>query len=156
WVPETYQCTRTVYHRECKQVPCTTYKCECVPENRTYTCTTYKMVPETRTVVRKICECVPTVEQRTVMQTFVTCKPVTTTCRRCVDRGHYECREVCCSPSFRERFRRFWHRHHRCGCDDCCNTCCNACCQPTRTVRVWVPCPVWEEYPVTCYKRVCE
>jgi hypothetical protein len=25
-----------------------------------------------------------------------------------------------------------------------------------KTVRVWVPCPTWEEVPVTTYERVCE
>jgi hypothetical protein len=27
---------------------------------------------------------------------------------------------------------------------------------PMKTIRVWCPCPTWEECPVTCYQRVCE
>jgi hypothetical protein len=110
------------------------------------------MVPEVRTETRTVCVCVPTVEERTVMQTYVTCKPVTHMVRRCVDRGHWECREVPCEPPHRWKgcLKRLFHR-------DCCDSCCEPCCPPpTKTVRVWCPCPVWEEVPVTCMQRVCE
>ena len=36
-VPETYKCMWTAYRTECKQVPYTCYRCECVPETRTRT-----------------------------------------------------------------------------------------------------------------------
>jgi hypothetical protein len=112
------------------------------------------MVPEVRTVTRTECVCVPSVEQRTVMTTHVSYKPVTRMCRRCVDRGHYECREVPCGPSFGERLRALCHRHKKCGCESECNECCAP--PRTKTVKCWVPCKVWEEYPVTTCQRVCE
>jgi hypothetical protein len=148
WVPETYPCTRTVYRTECRQEAYTAYRCECVPETRTRTCVVNKMVPEVQTVVRKVCVCVPYVQERTVMQTFVTCKPETTIVRRCVDHGHWECCEVPCGPTLCDRIKRCFRR--RCCCD------CEPCCVRTKTVKHWVPCPVWEEVPVTCMRRVCE
>jgi hypothetical protein len=150
WVPETYQTTRTVYRQEYKQESYTAYRCECVPEVRTRTCTYYTQVPEVRNVVRNVCTCVPVVEERTVMQTHVSYKPVTTVSRRCVDHGHYECREVPCPPSFWERMRKHFHHHKDCCCEP------EPCCVRMKTVRVWVPCPVWEEVPVTCMQRICE
>jgi hypothetical protein len=149
WVPENYTTTRTVYTRECKTETYTAYRCECVPETKTRTVTCYKMVPETRVETRKVCEMVPTVEERTVMQTHVVCKPVTEVVRKCVDRGHYECREVPCGPSLLDRLKGCFHRH-----DDCCEPC--PPCPRTKTVRVWVPCPVWEEKTVCRMQRVCE
>src|ERR1700730_6522813 len=77
WVPEQYQTTRTVYKTECRQEAYTAYKCESVPETRTRVCTVYKQVPEVKTVMKTVCESVPVVEERTVLESFVTCKPVT-------------------------------------------------------------------------------
>jgi len=151
WVPENYQTTRTVYTRECKQETYTAYRCESVPETRTRTCTVYKMVPEVKTVTRQVCVCVPVVEERTVMESHVVCKPETQVVRCCVDKGHYECREVPCGPSFGERFHKLCGRHNDCCCEPC-----NDCCVRTKTVRCWVPCPTWEEHTVCCVKRVCE
>jgi hypothetical protein len=173
WVSQPYTCTRTCYRTECREETYTAYKCECYPETRTRTCTVWKTVPETRTVTRAVCVCVPTVEERTVMQQCVSYKPVTTTCRRCVDRGHWECRQVPCGCDngcnrghrLGGWLKRCFHRNGCCdngcnpchsGCNSCCNTCCQPCCQPMKTVRCWVPCPTWEEYPVTCCQRVCE
>jgi hypothetical protein len=145
-------CTRTSYRVECRQETYTAYRCECVPETRTRTCTVYKNVPEVKTVTRSYCVCVPVVEERTVMRAHVTCKPVTTTCRRCVDHGHYECREVPCHERHcKGLLTGLFHKHHGC-CDDCCEPCP----PPTKTVKVWVPCKVWEEVPVTRMERVCE
>jgi hypothetical protein len=149
WVPETYPCTRTVYKTEYKHEAYTAYKTECVPETRTRTCVSYRMVPEVKEVVRRVCVSVPVVEERTVMQAHWTCKPVTTISRRCVDRGHWECREVPCEPSLRDRLKKKFRKK------DCCEPCCEPC-PPTKIVRVWVPCKVWEEVPVTCMQRVCE
>ncbi|HEV3261605.1 MAG TPA: hypothetical protein VG013_32445 [Gemmataceae bacterium] len=147
WVPQTYQATRTCYRTECREEKYTAYRCECVPETRTRTCTVYRSVSEVRNETRNVCVCVPVVETRTVTQQYVTCKPVTRTVRKCVDRGHWECREVCCKPSFWARLKRHCHKR------DCCEC---SCPPPTKTVRVWVPCKVWEECPITCYERVCE
>src|SRR5436190_23770514 len=59
WVPETYQCTRTVYKTETRQETYTAFKCECVPETRTRTCTVNRMVPEVKQVTKNVCVTVP-------------------------------------------------------------------------------------------------
>lgn len=146
-VPETYTTTRTVYKTEWKEEKYTAYRCETVPETRTRTYTVCKQVQETVTETRNVCVLTPTVEERTVMETHVTCKPVTRMVSRCVDRGHYECREVPCQPSWRERLKKLCHR--KSCCDDCCPP-------PTKVVKVWVPCKVWEQVPCTTIERVCE
>jgi len=151
WVPETYPSTRTTYSTESKQETYTAYRCESTPEVRTRVCTVYHQVPETKTCTRTVCVCVPCVEERTVMQNHVTCKPVTHMVRRCVDKGHWECREVPCEPSCKERLRKCFRKKK-----DCCDSCEPCCPPPTKTVRVWVPCKVWEEVPVTSMERVCE
>src|SRR5438874_2047227 len=96
WVPEQYQATRTVCRTEQRQETYTGYRTECVPETCSRTVCVMKQVPEVQTVCRTICETVPTVETRTIMQTKVTCVPVTCMVKKCVDQGHYECREVPC------------------------------------------------------------
>lgn len=150
WAPEQYQCTRTSYRTECRTETYTAYRCESYPEQRTRVCTVYRMVPEVKEVIRRVCVCVPHVEERTVMQAHVTCKPVTKIVRRCVDKGHWECREVPCDPP--KKKRKWFSRKH-----DCCEPCCDPCCPPpTKIVRVWVPCKVWVETPVTCMEKVCE
>jgi hypothetical protein len=159
-VTEQVPCTRTVYKKECRTEEYTAYKTECVPETRTRTCTTYKRVCETVNETRTVCVSVPCVEERTVMKTRTVCVPVTTVTRKCEDHGHYECREVPCGPSFSDRMRK--HFGHK---KDCCDPCATECCeQPkTKTVKVWVPCPVWVEKPCTkiekrteCYAEVCK
>src|SRR5262249_39190104 len=152
WVPQPYQCTRTSYRTECKQETYTAYRCEYVPETRTRICTVYNKVPEVRTVTRTVCVCIPCVEERTVMKTHVTCRPETVMVRTCVDRGHWECKEVPCEPSFRDHCRGLFHPRNRCG-DDCAESC-EPCPPKMRTVKVWVPQMVWEEKPVTRMKRV--
>jgi hypothetical protein len=148
WVPETYQCKRTVYKTECKQEEYTAYRCEIVPETRTRTCTVYKTVQEVRTVTRDVCVTVPVVEERTIMQTHVTCRPVTKIVKKCEDHGHYECREVPVGPTLHERLKKHCRRKNCCECEPECVR--------TKTVKVWVPCKVWVDVPVTCYERVCE
>jgi hypothetical protein len=145
WVPETYQAKRTVYQTVCREEEYTAYKCECVPETRTRT--VYKMVPETRTEMRTVCKCVPVVEEKTIMQSHWTCKPVTKIVKKWEDHGHYECKEVPCGPSLSERIHKCLHHKH---------DCCEECCVRTKTVKCWVPCKVCVETPVTCYERVCE
>jgi hypothetical protein len=107
------------------------------------------MVPETQVVVKKVAVCVPVCEERTVMQAHVTCKPVTKMVKKCVDQGHWECREVCVKPGICERIREACKKHRQ----GCCY------CPPpvkTKTVKVWVPCKVWVETPVTVMEKVCE
>ena len=147
WVPETYQCKRTVYKAECVEEEYTAYKCETVPETKTRT--VYKTVQETKTEMREVCKCVPVVEEKTVMQSHWTCKPVVKTVKKWEDHGHYECKEVECGPSLSERLHKCFHRNN------CCDSC-EASCPRTKTVKCWVPCKVCVEKQVTCYERVCE
>jgi hypothetical protein len=76
--------------------------------------------------------------------------------KKCVDRGHWECKEVPCGPSLGDRLHHAFHNH---GCCDPCNPCATSCCEPcprTKTVKCWVPCKVWEEQKVCCKERVVE
>ena len=150
WAPETYQATKVVYDRVCKEEKYTAYRRETVPETKTRQVTVYRQVPKVKEVVRHVCVTVPVVEERTVMKTHWTCVPETKVVRKCVDKGHYECKEVPCGPSFMDRLKKCFHRN------DCCDDRCEPCVVRTKTVKVWVPCPVWEEHTVTCMKRVCE
>jgi hypothetical protein len=121
-------------------------------ENRTRTFTVYRKVAEVHNETRTVCVNVPVVEEKTIMQTHVSCKPVVKTVCRSVDRGHYECREVCCPPKshcLKDLMAKFCCRHK-----DCCEPCCEPCC--TKTVKVWCPCWVQEECQVTTWERVCE
>jgi hypothetical protein len=149
-VPENYETTRTTYERVCRQEKYTAYRCECAPETRTRTVCVYHKVPEVKEVVRRVC-CghVPVVEERTVMKTQWTCVPETRVVRKCVDKGHYECKEVPCGPSCWDRLRKLCRRN------DCCEEACEPC-PRTKTVKVWVPCPTWQERTVTCTRRVCQ
>jgi hypothetical protein len=144
WVPEQYVATRVSYRAECALEKYTATRTECVPETRAYTCTVSRLVPEVREVVRTVCVPVTTVETCTVMKPVVTCTPVTVVCRKCVDMGHYECREVPCREGCLAKLRRCLHH-------DCCEPC-----PRTKTVREWVPCPVVVEQPVTKIVRTCQ
>jgi len=152
YVQEQVPCTRTVYKRECKTEEYTAYKTECVPEVRTRNVTTYRKVCETVNETRCVCVTVPCVEERTIMKKCTVCKPVTHCTRKCEDHGHYECKEVCCGPSFFDTFKA------KCGHKDCCDPCATECCAPvrTKTVKVWVPCKVWVEHTCTKMERVTE
>jgi hypothetical protein len=147
WVPEHYQTTRTVYKTECVQEKYTAYRTECVPETRTRTVTVNKMVPVVHEEVRTCYISVPTVEHRTVYKTVVRCVPVTCVTRKCVDMGHWECREVPCGEDLWTRVRKMCRKH------DCCEPCEPP---PTKTVKVWCPNKVWVETPHTYMKKVCE
>jgi hypothetical protein len=148
WVPEKYETTRTVYKQECVQEKYTAFRCESVPETRTRNVTTYEKVPVVQEVVKKVCVSVPHVEERTVMEKHWVTVPETKVVRKCVDKGHYECKEVECGPSCWEKMRHHFHKK------DCCEEC--PPCPRTKTVKVWVPCPVWEEHTICCTKKVCE
>ena len=115
----------------------------CVPQTCTRVCTVNKMVPCVQNVVRTVCVPTPCVETRTVMKTVVTCKPVTTVTRKCVDMGHYECKQVPCRQGCLAKMRN----KHKC--------CCECCCVPMKTVRVWCPNKVWVETPCTKMVRCC-
>lgn len=148
WVPEWYETTRTCYKSETVQEKYTAYKYVDSTEKRTRT--TYKYVPTTCEVEKTICKMVPCVEERTVYEKVPVCKPCTYTVRKCVDKGHWECKEVPCGPSLLDRLHSF---KKSCGnsCDPCAQTCCEQPCR-TKTVRVWCPNKVWCEE--TCTKMV--
>lgn len=145
WVPETYQTTRTSCRMEQRQETFTAYRTECTPETRTRTFTVNRMVPEVQTRVITVAHSVPVCEQRTIMQAHWTCKPVTHVVRKCVDMGHYECREVPCGPTLCERIKKL-----------CSRNCCEDPCPKTKIEKVWCPNKVWVETPVTKMERVCE
>src|SRR5262249_41903610 len=153
--------TRTCYKTEQCQEKYTAYKYETVQEKRKRC--VYKTVSEVKEVEKCVCRMVPCTEERTVYDKVWTCKPCTYTVRKCVDQGHWECREVPCGPSCFERLCGAFKRGcgHGCGsgcggcgngcgngcgsgCGDCCNTCCEPC-PRTKTVRVWCPNKVWCE-----------
>jgi hypothetical protein len=152
WVPEKYTTTRTVYERVSHEEKYEAHRCEWVTQTQTYNVTVCQQVWEEKEIIKHVCVSVPVVEERTVMQTHVSYKPESHVVRKCVDKGHYECKEVPCGPSFSDRVRKLCSRHK-----DCCDDCCEPCCPPkTKTVKCWVPCPVWEEHVVCSMKKVCE
>lgn len=154
WVPERVQCERTVMKYETRQEKYTAFRCECVAEKKMVTRCVTERVPVTKTVT--VCEKVPCCEERTIMQTRTCCKPVCKTVRKCVDKGHYECKCVECKPGFLERMHS--HKKKDCCADSCGNSnCCEQqACPKYKTEKVWVPCPVWEEHQVTCMQKVTE
>jgi hypothetical protein len=143
WVPQNVVENRTVYKQVCEVEKYTAYRTECVAEQRVRTYCVSRMVPEWREEVRVCWVPVTTIEKRECLKPVVTCKPVTTVCRKCVDMGHYECREVPCHESCFAKWRR---KHH----SDCCEEC-----PPTKIEKVWVPCKVWVETPVTTMVKTC-
>jgi len=152
-VPETYTAKRIVYTPQTRVEHYTAYRCESVPVVREHTVTVYNRVPVTEVQVRRVCVNVPAVEERTVMRPCWTTQTVTEMRCRWVDRGHYECREV---YSHRAAMHNRLHKARRHGHHgDCCEPCPEPCPPPTKTVKVWVPCKVQEQYPVTTCRRVC-
>lgn len=135
WVPQTFTKTVTVHKTVCVPEKFTAYKTVCVPKTCTRVCTVNKMVPVVQNVVRTVCVPTRCVETRTVMKTVVVCKPVTTVKRKCVDMGHYVCKQV---PRRQGCLAKLRNRR---------NCCCQ--CVPMKTVRVWCPNKVWVETPCT-------
>lgn len=153
WVPEKYTTTRTVYKKECREETYTCYRCENVTEAREVVC--QRMVPCMETKIVERCVCVPVCEERTVMQQRCVCKPVTKCVRKCVDQGHWECKEVECGPTLHDRLKKCFHKKD--CCDPCANQCCEApACPRTKTVKVWCAKPTWVEQQVTCMQKVTE
>lgn len=151
WVPEKYEATRTVYKEECVQEKYTGCRTECVAEQRTHDVTVYRSVAETHNETRCVTRCIPTVEDRTCNKQVVTCVPETTYTHRCVDKGHYECREEACGPTMMERLHKLCHKKN-----DCCECSCECEAPRTRTRQVWVACKVDECVPCTHMVRHVE
>jgi hypothetical protein len=146
WVSETYSAVRTSYRTECATETYTAYKTECATETRTRQLTINKMVPEVHTAFKTVYTCVPTVETRTSYKTVVSYVPETIVTRKCVDQGHWECREVPVKESCISKLKKHFHK------PDCCECPAPVC---TKTVKVWCPNKVWIETPVTVTKKVC-
>lgn len=146
-VPEYYKVKRTCYRYECRQEKYTAFKCVSVPTWQERTCCVVKRIPETVWETRRVCVQVPVCEERVVMKPCY--KYVQETCmvKKCVSRGHWECRTECAKPHF---LARLCHRNN-----DCCDPCAPQCCK-TRTRKVWVNCPVYQDCPVTRCRKVCE
>lgn len=178
WVPEYYQTTRTVLKAETVAEKYTAYRTEVVPTPQTRTYTINRCVPEVQTRTRTVMVPTTEVQPRQVTRCVVNYVPVTTTCTRVVDRGHYECREVTvpCGPApvalaggghggRKGLLGGLCHRggkHGHGGCGGCETACASPCgdgcgdCGPTfvtKTVNVWVPNCVTESYPVTRMER---
>jgi hypothetical protein len=147
WVKVNCPKERTVHKVEYRHEKYTAFKCECVAVQKTRTCVYHEMVPEKRIETRIVCKCVPVEEERTVMETHVVCKPVVKTVRKCVDKGHWECKLVECKPSCWERL---------CDCFRHKDECCEPKCPKYKTKKVWCPNKVWEEHQVTCMQKVKE
>ena len=92
-------------------------------------------VPVYRTETRKVCKNVTCYEDRTVMKTCY--QTVQETCYRkeLVCSGHYECREVPCKPSLRDRLKKLCRRND--CCDDCCPPPTNTCPTPSTWAIFW-------------------
>ena len=145
YCPVQVPVTRTTYKVECREEAYTAYRCEWTQETRPCTRTVMKPVCETVNETRTVCVQVPVVEQRTCMKTQYVRKTVVEMQRKMVDRGHYECREVPARKSLKDQLASWCGKK-----DDCCEA------PKTVTKRVWVPCMVCEERPVTKCKLVCE
>jgi hypothetical protein len=146
YVPENYQTTRTVYKAQCVTETYTAYRTECSAEQRVRKVCVNRMVPEVKEEVRTVYTCVPTVETRTVMKPVVTCKPVTTVVRKCVDMGHYEEKCVPAREGCLAKLRKCFHK----------KDCCPPPPPPMKVVKEWVPNKVWVETPVTRMVRSCD
>jgi len=142
WVPEKYFVDKCTTKVEYKQETYTAYKCECVAVQQPRTVTVHKMVPETHDEIQTICKKVPVCEERTIMKKCTENRQVEKTVRKCVDKGHWECKCVEVKPGLCEQlFKKK-------------NDCCCEPCPKTKTVKCWVPCPVWEEKKVCCTEKV--
>jgi hypothetical protein len=163
-VPETYQCKRITYKIEQRVEKYTAYRCETVQECRERTVCCNKLVTEWQDQCRKVCVQVPCCEERTVMKPCYSYVTETKMVTKCADRGHWECREEYSHCKAICNRLRSLCSGHGCGsscCNPCGDPCASQCCQPCPpsdcvTRKVWVPCMVQEQCPVTCCRKVCE
>jgi hypothetical protein len=107
----------------------------------------YEKVPVCEERTRTICVSVPVCEERTCMEKHWVCKEVTTYKRKCVDKGHYECKVVECKPGLFAKKSK---------CCDPCDPCCKPACPKTKEVKCWVPNKCWIEEPCTKKVKCCE
>jgi hypothetical protein len=136
-VQEKYPVKRTCYKVECRQETVEGFRCETVCEQRERTCTVTKRIPVMKTETRKVCSYQTTCEDKVVMKTCYEYRQVTCNVKKCVSRGHWECKEVCKDPGFLKKL-----------CDPCA-------CPHTVSKKCWVSCPVYVDCPVTKCQKVC-
>src|SRR5436190_6090618 len=118
WVKESYQVKRTAYRVECKTESYQGFRCECVPTVQERTVCCVKKIPVVKEEIRKVCHKVTVNEERIVNKTCY--KTVQETCmkQKLVRLGHWECREV----------HSWFGGHGHGGCGDSCGTSCNNSC----------------------------
>jgi len=130
---------------------------ECRAETRTYACTVYKTVPETKQVQRKCTVMVPEVRTRT--EQYTACRPVwkEETRQYTVMVPHMETRQgtrrVCRMVPVKEtrmvcEDQGHWEERARDAAPGPCEPC-----RPVRTCRCWVPKIVQKPVEVTCMRR---
>lgn len=136
-VPETYQEKRTCYRVECREEQYDAVRYEPYCEVRERTCTVTKRIPEYHTETIQVPCKVMSCEDRVVMKSCYEYRTVTCMQKKCVSRGHWECREVCKEPGC---FKKM--------CDPCA-------CPRTVCKKCWVSCPEYIDCPVTKCVKVC-
>src|SRR5262249_46133200 len=137
-VEEKEQTTGTAYRVEYKPVVCESFRYETVCEPREQLVTVVKRIPEYRTETRRVCHNEVCYEDRVVMKRCYETRQVTECVKKCVSKGHWECRTECCPPSCLDKLLH--------GCDACGHE---------RTKKVWVHCPQYVDCPVTRCVKVC-
>jgi hypothetical protein len=147
-VPETYNVTRTVYKKVCRDETYTAFKCVCEPVTKTREVCHMVRKQVEKEVCKTVHDRIPCTETRTVMKTKWSYQTVTEMRSKKVDRGHWVCEEV--DAPFQNFLAKL---HHCCKKNDCCEPC--PPCPKTRTVKRWCSNWVTECYPVTCCKKVC-
>lgn len=160
WVPERYTVKRKVYRVSYRKVACQSFRCERVCVQRDQVCNVVRRIPCYRTVTRKVCCRTWGWETRTVNRRCYQYKQVTCMVKKCVRRGHWECRQV---ETFMSKLQGclgglggggLCNRNNCCDpCDPCCNT--RTHCPRYTSRKVWVNCPEYRMCPVTKCVKVC-
>ena len=124
-VPETYTVKRMAHKYECRTEEYDTFRCETVPvvKERTVCCT--KRVPVEREEVRKVCRTVTDYEERVVTRNTYKTVQETVMQKKCVSRGHWECREEAAPSCGLFSGCGLFGNH---GCGNSCNTGCGNSC----------------------------
>jgi hypothetical protein len=140
---EKFQTQRTCYRVECQKCVVDGFRTErvCVPVDRV--CTVTKRIPVVTCQTRQVCCTQVCYEDRVVMKRCYEYQQVCKTVKKCVSRGHWECKTVCYRSLFDHLF------HHK-SCDPCCTPCCK-----TKTKKCWVNCPVYVDCQVMCCQKIC-
>jgi hypothetical protein len=161
YVPEYYTKKVTRHRYECRTEEVDGFRCESVPVERERTVCCVRRVPVEKEVTRKVCCNVTTYEERTVMRTCYKTVEKTVMQKKCVSRGHWECREVCggglfdgcnlfgggCNRGCGDGCNRGCNRGCNTGCDRGCNTGCNRGCGSAATPAAVPPATIPAKRP---------